>query len=153
MDPDFGFGIELSSQRLLLGASVTHIARMPDDAATLKPAQQYFGYASYKQPLGKSFDLIAGVRGTNFDQACFVDFSLTGLLLKKYWVGAAYRPDNAIAGMAGLEIGFLRLGYSYDYSIGSTASLARNSHEIMLSFRIGKPKRIINTKSPRFIEN
>ncbi len=152
LDPDFDFGIELSSQRFLFGASVTHIARLPNDATTLKLSQQYFGYVSYKQPIGQSFDLIAGVRGTNFDEAYFVDFSLTGLLFKKYWIGAMFRPDNAVAGMIGMQIGFVRLGYSYDYSIGSTASLAKNSHEIMLSFKIGKPKKIINTKSPRFIE-
>ena len=64
-----------------------------------------------------------------------------------------FRPDNAIAGMLGFQINFIRLGYAYDYSIGSLASLAKNSHEIMLSFKIGKPKRIIHTKSPRFIEN
>jgi type IX secretion system PorP/SprF family membrane protein len=152
LDPDFDFGIELSSQRFLFGASVTHIARLPDAATTLKLSQQYFGYVSYKQPVGESFDLIAGVRGTNFDEAYFVDFSLTGMLLKKYWIGAMFRPDNAVAGMIGMQIGFVRLGYSYDYSMGSAASLAKNSHEIMLSFKIGKPKRVINTKSPRFIE-
>ena len=152
LEPDFDFGIELSSQRLLFGASVTHIARLPDNASTLKIAQQYFGYVNYKQPIGSSFDLIAGVRGTNFDEAYFIDFSLTGLLLKKYWLGAMFRPDNAVAGMIGFQLGFVRLGYSYDYSIGNISSLAKNSHEIMLSFKIGKPKRIINTKSPRFIE-
>ena len=152
LEPDFDFGIELSSQRFLFGASVTHIARLPDNASTLKVSQQYFGYVNYKQPIGQSFDLIAGVRGTNFDEAYFVDFSLTGLLLKKYWLGAMYRPDNAVAGMIGMQFGFVRLGYSYDYSIGNISSLAKNSHELMLSFKIGKPKKTINTKSPRFIE-
>ena len=150
--PDFDFGIELSSQRFLFGASVTHIARLPDDATSLKIAQQYYGYVNYKQPVGSSFDLIAGIRGTNFDEAYFLDFSLTSLLLKKYWLGVMFRPDNAVAGMAGFQLGFIRLGYSYDYSIGKTASLAKNSHEILLSFKIGKPKKAINTKSPRFIE-
>ena len=152
IDPDFDFGIELNSQRFLFGASVTHIARLPDDASTLKIAQQYFGYVNYKQPIGESFDLVAGIRGTNFDESYFLDFSLTGLILKKYWLGAMFRPDNAVAGMVGFHLGFLRLGYSYDHSIGKTASLAKNSHEIMLSFKIGKTKKTINTKSPRFIE-
>lgn len=152
IDPDFDFGIELSSQRFQLGASVTHLTRLPNSAATFKSAQQYFACMSYKHPVGERFDLMAGVRGTNFDKAYFADFSLTGILLKKYWVGAMFRPDNAVAGMLGMQIGFVRLGYAYDYSIGSTASLAKNSHEIMLSFRIEKPKKVINTKSPRFIE-
>jgi type IX secretion system PorP/SprF family membrane protein len=152
LSPDVDFGFELSSQRILLGASVTHLYRLPEDQTTLKVAQQYHAYARYTQPLGSSFDLIAGVRGSNFDNAIFYDISLTGLLLKKYWIGAAFRPDNAVAGMVGLQLGFIRLGYSYDYSIGKVNSIAQNTHEIMVSLKIGKPKKAINTKSPRFIE-
>ena len=152
LEPDFDFGVELSSQRFLFGASVTHIARLPEEAATLKVSQQYFAYASYKQPVGTSFDLIAGVRGANFDYAPFVDFSLTGLFLKKYWIGAMFRPGNAAAALIGMQIGFVRLGYAYDYSIGSISSLAKNSHEVMISFKIRKPPKKIHTKSPRFIE-
>ena len=84
LEPDFDFGIELSSQRFLFGASVTHIARLPDDATTLKLSQQYFGYASYRQPVSHSFDLIVGVRGSKIAETYFVDFSLTAMLLKKY---------------------------------------------------------------------
>ena len=152
LSPDFDFGFELTSQRFIIGASATHLSRLPDDETTLKVAQQYYAYASYKQPLGESFDLIAGVRGSNFDQAVFLDYSLTAMLLKKYWIGAAFRPDNAVAGMIGLQAGFIRVGYSYDHSIGKTGSLAKNSHEIMVSLKIGKPQKVIKTKSPRFIE-
>ena len=152
LEPDVDFGVELSSGRLLFGASVTHITRLPDAATTLKLSQQYFGYVRYKQPIGRSFDLITGIRGANFDAAPFVDFSLAGLLLKKYWIGAMYRHDNAVAAMIGMQMGFIRLGYAYDYSIGSAASLAKNSHEIMISFKITKPPKKIHTKSPRFIE-
>jgi type IX secretion system PorP/SprF family membrane protein len=153
LDPDVDFGLEISSQRFTIGASVTHIARLPDKETTLQAGQQYHAYLSYRQPIGESFDLIGGVRGSNFDQKYFIDASLTALLFKKFWIGGAFRPDNAAAGIAGFQVGFIRLGYAYDYSIGKTASLAKNSHEIMVSFKIGKPQKTINTKSPRFIEN
>ena len=151
-EPDFDFGVELSSGRFLFGASVTHIARLPNRATTVKLSQQYFGYMSYKQPIDQRLDLIFGLRGTNFDHSPFFDISLSAFLLKKYWLGAMFRPDNAVAAMLGMQIGFVRFGYAYDYSIGSAASLARNSHEIMISFKIGKPRKITHTKSPRFIE-
>ncbi len=153
ISPDFDFGVEFSSNRFLFGASVTHLLRMPDKETTLQQGQQYYAYASYKQPLGSSVELTPAIRGSNFDQKYFLDFSLTAMFFKKVWIGAAFRPDNAAAGFAGVQISFFRLGYAYDYSIGETANLAKNSHEIMVSLKIGKPKKIINTKSPRFIEN
>ena len=153
LKPDFDFGFELSSDKFLLGASITHITYLPYNSSSMKISQQYFGYMRYIHPLSNSFDMIAGVRTTNFDEAFFADFSLTGMLLKKYWIGAMYRPKNAVAGMLGMNIGFVRVGYSYDYSTGKTASLAKSSHEIMVSLKIAKKPNTIKTKSPRFIEN
>lgn len=153
LNPDFDFGFEFSSPRFIIGASVTHLARLPDQQTSMKQGQQYYAYLSYKQPIGESFDLVAAARGSNFVQDYFLDVSLTVILFKKIWIGGAFRPDNAVAGMAGFQLGFIRLGYAYDYSIGETSSLAKNSHEIMVSLKIGKGKKTVNTKSPRFIEN
>jgi type IX secretion system PorP/SprF family membrane protein len=152
LNPDVDFGIELNSQRFRFGASATHLMRTAAKQTTLKVGQQYHAYLSYRHPLGESFDLIGGVRGTNFDGKPYYDVNLTGMLLKKYWLGAAFRPGNAVAGMLGVQIAFLRLGYSYDYSLGDVRNIATGSHEIMVSFRISKPAKEINTKSPRFIE-
>ncbi len=151
--PDVDFGFELSSERFLIGASVTHLLKLPDQTSTSYDGQQYYAYARYKQPVGESVALIAGVRGSNFDSKYFIDANLTAMFFDKFWIGGAFRPDNAVAGFAGIQISFFRLGYAYDYSIGSTASLAKNSHEIMVSLKIGKPKKTVSTKSPRFIEN
>ncbi len=152
ISPDVDFGFEISSKRFLLGASATHLLKLPDEGTTMRDAQQYYAYLRYKQPLGESVALIAGVRGTTFTTMYFLDANLTAMFFDKFWIGASYRPDNAVAGFAGFQISFFRLGYAYDYSIGKTASLAKNSHEIMVSLKIGKPKKAINTKSPRFIE-
>ncbi len=153
ISPDVDFGFELSSERFLFGASATHLLKLPDQGTTKQDAQQYYAYARYKQPLGEKTALLAGVRGSNFDSKYFFEANLTAMFFDKFWIGGAFRPDNAAAGFAGVQLGFIRLGYAYDYSIGSTASLAKNSHEIVVSLKIGKPKRTINTKSPRFIEN
>jgi type IX secretion system PorP/SprF family membrane protein len=163
LNPDVDFGIELNSRRFQFGASVTHLLNVANLSMLegSQIVQQYHAYASYKQPLGENFDLMLGVRGTNFDSSPFVDVNLTGILLKNYWLGVAYRPQQlsdplnaqTVAAMVGVQIAFVRVGYSFDYSLGSVRNIARNSHEIMLSFKINKPKRQIHTKSPRFIED
>jgi type IX secretion system PorP/SprF family membrane protein len=152
LSPDVDFGIELNSRRFQFGASATHLMTMPNKQTSLKRGQQYHAYASYKQPLGSSFELVLGGRGTNFDTDLFYDINLTGILLKNYWLGVAFRPNNAVAGMIGLQIAFLRLGYSYDYGLGPVRNLSQTSHEIMVSLKIAQPKKVVRTKSPRFID-
>jgi type IX secretion system PorP/SprF family membrane protein len=163
LNPDVDFGIEINSQRFQFGASVTHLLKIANFSFMegSQIVQQYHAYASYKQPLGEKFDLMFGLRGTNFDSSPFVDVNLTGILLKNYWLGVAYRPQQlsdplnpqTVAAMVGVQIAFVRLGYSFDYSLGNIRNIARNSHEIMLSFKIKQPKKEIRTKSPRFIED
>jgi type IX secretion system PorP/SprF family membrane protein len=159
LNPDADFGFELTSRRFQLGASVTHLIRMPDKQTTFKLGQQYHAYASYKQPIGESFELILGARGMNIDTQPYLDAHLIAVIGKVFWIGGAYRPvnlddfsPNTVAGMIGVQLGFARVGYAYDHSIGKIGSIAQNSHEVMVSLKIGKPKKTINTKSPRFIE-
>jgi hypothetical protein len=43
--------------------------------------------------------------------------------------------------MLGMEYERYRIGYAYDRSTGALASLAKNTHEIMLSVRFMKPQK------------
>ena len=153
LSPDVDFGFEISSERFLLGASATHLLKLPDQASSAYDAHQYYAYMRYKQPVGESVALYAGVRGSNFDTKYFLEGNLTAMFFDIFWIGGAFRPDNAAAGFAGVQFEFFKLGYAYDYSIGKTASLAKSSHEIVVSIRLAKLKKSVNTKSPRFIEN
>jgi type IX secretion system PorP/SprF family membrane protein len=162
LNPDVDFGIELNSPRFQFGASVTHLLNITPMSFMQKTQilPQYHAYMSYKQPVGEKLELVLGTRGTNFDSAPFVDLHLLGIIMKRFWLGAAYRVQgvdhliepSAVVGMIGAQIAFLRVGYSYDYSLGKVRNIAQGSHELMVSLKITKPKREINTKSPRFIE-
>ncbi|MDR1667683.1 MAG: PorP/SprF family type IX secretion system membrane protein [Bacteroidales bacterium] len=163
LHPDVDFGIELNSARFQFGASVTHLLNISALSISKKTQvrQQYYAYMSYKQPVTEKLELVLGTRGTNFDYAPYIDLSLTGIVSKTVWLGVAYRAQNldrlmkpaAVVGMVGVQIAFLRLGYSYDYSLGNIRNIAQGSHELMVSLKINKPKKEIHTKSPRFIED
>jgi hypothetical protein len=55
--------------------------------------------------------------------------------LDKFWAGAAYRQDVALAFMAGFEFSMFRVGYAYDHYIKAATDLG-GVHEVMLSVKI-----------------
>tara|TARA_R110002051_G_scaffold159536_2_gene230898 strand:- start:12156 stop:13127 length:972 start_codon:yes stop_codon:yes gene_type:complete len=78
-------------------------------------------------------------------------------------LGASYRFDNAVSGLAGIQLSNSTfVGYSYDYSVNGFSTFNDGSHEIVLKFYLGKgsgnkPKDGKNTKgkpkqidTPRF---
>ncbi len=64
----------------------------------------------------------------------------TNFLIKdKFTVGAAYRFDNAVSGLAGFQIGGgTFVGYSYDYNTNGLGQFNSGSHEVVLKFYLGK---------------
>ncbi len=67
----------------------------------------------------------------------------------KFWGGAGYRFGEAITGMLGvylLKDNALSFGYAFDYTAVGTDAKSATSHEVMLGYRLPKPKN--NTKPP-----
>lgn len=59
----------------------------------------------------------------------------------KFWVGATYKSDYAVAANAGICISKqLYVGYSYDFIIGNIGKYSGMSHELMINFVFGKKK-------------
>ncbi|MEQ5792503.1 type IX secretion system membrane protein PorP/SprF [Muricauda sp. NFXS6] len=54
-------------------------------------------------------------------------------------VGASYRLDNAVSGLAGFQISNgMFIGYSYDYNTNNLGEFSGGSHEAILKFYIGR---------------
>lgn len=54
-------------------------------------------------------------------------------------IGASYRFDNAVSGLAGFQVSNgLFLGYSYDYNTNGLGEFSGGSHEAILKFYIGR---------------
>ena len=78
-----------------------------------------------------------------------VDLSANFMFYEKLRLGASYRWDDSVSGLAGFQLTpQLLLGYSYDYTTTELQRFNTGSHEITLRFDlISKSKKI---KSPRF---
>jgi len=54
-------------------------------------------------------------------------------------IGASYRFDNAVSGLAGFQISnAMFIGYSYDYNTNGLGEYSGGSHEAILKFYIGR---------------
>lgn len=52
------------------------------------------------------------------------------------WLGLSYRNKDAIGALAGCQVGQLKLGYSYDYTLSDIGKYSSGSHEIFLELQI-----------------
>ena len=68
-----------------------------------------------------------------------VNLSANFLFIDALTIGAAYRFDNAVSGLAGFQISnTLFIGYSYDYNTNNLGEFSGGSHEAILKFYIGR---------------
>ncbi|MEM1337617.1 MAG: type IX secretion system membrane protein PorP/SprF [Bacteroidota bacterium] len=68
-----------------------------------------------------------------------VNISANFQFLDAFTLGANYRFDNAISGLAGFQISnSIYLGYSYDYNTNNLGEFNNGSHEAILKFYLGR---------------
>jgi len=68
-----------------------------------------------------------------------VNLSANFQLIDALTIGASYRFDNAVSGLAGIQVSNgLFLGYSYDYNKNGLGEFSGGSHEAILKFYIGR---------------
>ena len=148
---NFNTGLELYAYGITFGLSATHLLNSkPEKSHSGEPGIEIHSYLRYRMAIDQSFDIAPGIMYRNGNRSNFFDVNVMGYYLKKYWAGFSFRPKSALAMMLGAEYGMFRFGYSYDHSIGTTSSLATNSHEFMLSVRIQKPQK--GRKTTRFLD-
>ncbi|PRX57758.1 type IX secretion system PorP/SprF family membrane protein [Flagellimonas meridianipacifica] len=68
-----------------------------------------------------------------------VNLSANFQFLDAFTIGAAYRFDNAVSGLAGFQISnSLFVGYNYDYNTNGLGDFSGGSHEAIVKFYLGR---------------
>lgn len=68
-----------------------------------------------------------------------INVSSNFLISDVFTVGASYRVDNAVSGLAGFQVSSgTFVGYSYDYNTNGLGEYNSGSHEVILKFYLGK---------------
>jgi type IX secretion system PorP/SprF family membrane protein len=152
--PNIGAGMYLQSDRAYAGLSIPSMletSRYSDYASSAVKAKMHAYLIG-----GYVFDLSYNVK---FKPAVLakmtvgaplqVDLSANFLFNDKITLGAAYRWDAAVSGMAGFQITpGLMAGYAYDLDTTKLGNYNAGSHEIFLRFEIFKFN--VPVVNPRF---
>jgi type IX secretion system PorP/SprF family membrane protein len=158
-NPDFDFGVEFNTERLQIGASVTHLNVDPINISNLQSGRHIYFYTKYTFPLDLEWKFaptaVAHMSSWPITQ---LDLNLMMYYRERLWFGASLRSNDefkleSLAGIVGLFItDFLGLGYSYDLNLSPIRKYSAGSHEVSLRLRIGKAEQVYGGKSPRFFE-
>jgi type IX secretion system PorP/SprF family membrane protein len=144
--PDLGVGLFYKDRGFWAGASIPQIYQYQiiydpnlSGAARTVIVRHYYVMAGYKFNVVRDFTLepsflMKYVANVNPQ----FDISLRGKFSNNLWIGASYRTEGAIVGMAGYDFDPFKLAYAYDSSIGGLQNRNSGSHEISLSYTFGK---------------
>gem|GEM_PF-2299708 len=136
-------GALILGDKLTVGISANHLynsnTSFNNFGYNVKP--QLNGMVAYKFNKGKSVEIEPWfvdrytVNGVN---------QIEGLLNFKFkqafTIGAGYRLNYGVLALAGLELGKLRIAYSYDYAMGTNNKNLGASHQVLLGFDMCRKK-------------
>lgn len=162
INPAARFGLKYHIKNLNIGLALPSL--LPNDLVPTNseyveettPLDQYVATLSYKFNISEgnfAFEPHLLYRSLGYD---FTQIEATGVfhIKKAVWVGAAYRVDYGINGLAGFKIKeFLTFGYAYEMAAGQVAGYTSGSHEIQLSIKLGEKKTFekkVQVDRPRF---
>jgi len=146
MVPDANFGVLYTHKKnFYLGLSSYNLSQSKRDLYSFNTklfnplVRNYYLTSGYRFKLGDSWGLRASALiqaietgTTQFDLSSIVEYN------EAYWLGASYRFNDAVIIIFGAQIGPLKFGYSYDFTLSDIGQYSSGSHEIFLEFQIAK---------------
>lgn len=159
--PNVGAGTYFFTDHYYLGFSVPnllttkHIERSNGIQTTGVEAIHYFFTGGYVFDLSASLKFKPAFMAKTVSGAPMAfDVTTNFLINEKLELGAGYRFDDSVSGLAAFNITpNLRIGYSYDYTLSNLGNYNSGTHEIFLLFDLDRNNMSGSKgydKSPRF---
>jgi type IX secretion system PorP/SprF family membrane protein len=164
---DMGAGLWYHSDKWYVGGGVTNLLEseytfkkkdiLSDTIRTGKAVLRKHGYltAGVTIPVSVNVDITPTAIIKYAPEALSYEAGARATFNDKFWIGAGYRGQEAITGLAGvglLKENSLKFGYAFDLTTFEKGAKGNTSHEVMLSYRIPAsafaPKPAIRT--PRY---
>ena len=155
--PNVGAGFYYASPNYFIGAAVPSLFTWKGD--TLSSAYSFHIDPGYYDVLFSAGALVSFTNDFRFKPSVFAKYSFTDLLRLDIngsfifydflWLGASYRiGEDALVALLEVQVSQqFRLGYSYDYNMGTVSSFVGGTHEIALRFDFGKK---VTASNPRY---
>ena len=154
MSPNFGVGMYLHSDNYYLGLSIPNLMESnfynDNDIAINSQSRNYYFIGGYVFDVSNWIKFKPAIVSKIVTGAPVqLDLSGNALFMDKFVLGAAYRVDAALTGLAGFQVNdALFVGYSYDFDTTNLSRYNSGSHEIFIRYEfIYKKDKLV---SPRF---
>jgi type IX secretion system PorP/SprF family membrane protein len=154
LTPNFGVGTFLHSDQYYLGVSIPNIMESnfynDNDIAINSQRMNYYLMGGYVFDVSNSIKFKPAVVSKIVTGAPVqLDLSGNAMFMNKFVLGAAYRWDAAVSGLAGFQVNdALFIGYSYDFDTTSLSRYNFGSHEVFIRYEfVFKKDKLV---SPRF---
>ena len=147
--PDANFGVYYRyKDKGYAGLSAHNLIELKKDLFDFETSfenalvRTYYFLGGYNFDLGKDFGLKASTLVQGIETATIQwDISAIGVYKDVVWLGASYRHTDAVVMMVGGQVGPLKFGYSYDYTLSDIGNYSNGSHEIFVEIQIHKAKK------------
>jgi type IX secretion system PorP/SprF family membrane protein len=142
--PDANFGLLYYTDKYKVGISIPQLFQnsvfeneQNDKLNNL--VRHYFLHGEYVFNINDDIDIIPSslikyVTGAPMQ----FDMNARVLYKDKYWLGFSYRDRESVVALIGLEYKDFRFGYSYDITLTDIRSYSSGTHELFLSYIIGR---------------
>lgn len=156
--PDMDFGMELATPKLMFGASIVHILNNEEKVTTSVPGRQFYLYTRATLSPSDFLAICPAFVLMHRNKVSRAELNVQAFFNRMIWGGVTYRPDigsgawfssNEVTFTIGMERNRLRFGYAFNLGLGEVAKLSKQSHEVLISYRIPKKK----AKYQRFLED
>lgn len=154
MSPNFGVGMYLHSDKYYLGLSIPNLMGSnfynDNEIAINSQSRNYYFIGGYVFDVSNWIKFKPAIVSKIVTGAPVqLDLSGNALFMDKFVLGAAYRVDAALTGLAGFQVNDeLFIGYSYDFDTTNLSRYNSGSHEIFIRYEfVFKNDKLV---SPRF---
>lgn len=141
--PDANAGLVLTSRNLFVGISSWNLIQSRkdlfdiEDKVVNRMERTYYLMAGYTIEAGDKLEITPSTIFRMMGNAPFTfDVNTSFTYDKTYWGGLSYRFKDAVALMAGIRVGPMKIGYSYDISVGGLSNYNSGTHEVFLGVDI-----------------
>lgn len=143
LNPNVGIGFYLKHDQYYISLSSPKIlnterAKNEDGFATVATDRvHYYLSGGYTFELSPTFNLVPTMMIRYVNGAPFsTDFTATTVFNESFHLGATYRTDKSLAGLAQIKISpKMHLGYAYEYSLRSALGRANGSNELFFQIK------------------
>lgn len=140
MTYDLGFGAYYGiPNKMYIGISSSHLPAQVISSGDAKYvlARHYYIMGGYTFELNPFNTIAPNIKVKSDGATAILDLNLTYTYNNMFWLGATYRPQDAVAPMLGVKLlkdKSLKIGYAYDYTLSKLKGYTSGTHEIFLGY-------------------